>query len=158
MTSTLPPESAAVISALVRALVKKLEVALDDTNSAVDTLSDSVLALCAGQASYRQAPSSDPTPEPLCEQRRRALCALQFHDRLAQRVHHVCGAMTELADRLAPGALHDDVHHWRTLVETLYDACTSEQDKQIFEQVLAHTDRSKRCAAQHDSSSDVEIF
>ncbi|HBR97247.1 MAG TPA: hypothetical protein DD979_07695 [Gammaproteobacteria bacterium] len=95
---------------------------------------------------------------------RKAMIALQFHDRLCQRVYHIeenLRAVTGVIQQ--PEANHPVL--WRELREKMQSLYSDDQEKKIMgrvDQTFLHSEnRLKKCDADatvHDEAGDIELF
>lgn len=94
-----------------------------------------------------------------------AIVAMQFYDRMSQRLHHVNTGLTETAGLLEdPNGIED--HDWAVLQEGIKQKYTMESERQMFDQIVAGTalddalETFKRVTSEtlSKSADDIELF
>ncbi|MFT5173910.1 MAG: ElaB/YqjD/DUF883 family membrane-anchored ribosome-binding protein [Gammaproteobacteria bacterium] len=141
------------LSGILHALASKIDVTLDDVAAAVTQLGEAFEEL-AGNAGGE----SPQTADTIRQSQHKALHALQFHDRLDQRMRHVALALQQVA-RLLATQDEERPAKCSALARQLRESCPVETDKQLFlEQHDQPSSRSCPTQASTHSSSDVEMF
>jgi hypothetical protein len=123
------------LAPLLELTAAQLEVALQNSNSQVERLAAAIAAFA--RLGVEMSVSSDLA---VAEQgarvnaeAQRALFAMQFHDQLAQRIHHVRDALGDMHDAVtapSPPAADD-------LLGVIRSRYTMEDERRLFDVVLA---------------------
>jgi len=96
-----------------------------------------------------------------------ALVALQFYDRLAQRLEHVEHGLGHLAELLADSAQREQPTSWRALQEQIRSRYTTEEERIMFESVMggmsvadaiAHYKENVLARTGCNGAAEVELF
>ncbi|WP_028454431.1 hypothetical protein [Chitinilyticum litopenaei] len=93
-----------------------------------------------------------------------ALIALQFYDRLTQRLDHACGSIAALADLVADPQRLFAPAEWLVLQQRIRSQYTMEQERELFDNILQGMKLSE--ALQHVTApsdtplnaGDIEMF
>ncbi len=93
----------------------------------------------------------------------KAIVAFQFYDKLVQRLSHVRNSMTHLSDLIADEEKRQSVDAWKNLQQTVRNSYTMEDDRQLFDAILAGrpiNDVLKEMTIKQEDSSDddIELF
>src|SRR3954471_16547576 len=122
------------LAPLLLLAVRQLEAAMLDASAEAELLSRAVATLAERGAHMRDT-GGDVTHAralPIVADAQRAMRALQFHDRLSQRVSHVRDAMARLHASVATGQCDD----WQTVNEAIRALYTMEDERQIFDALV----------------------
>ncbi|MBN2644346.1 MAG: hypothetical protein JXR59_02610 [Desulfuromonadaceae bacterium] len=127
--------------------VAQLEKTMTDGEESVNTLTDTFAALIGRiQAISRAAENLPETAEtttilgnvePAVKQVNRAIIAFQFYDKLSQRLAHVSNSLTALGKLIEEPARLYNPYEWYGLQAMIKSKYTIEQDRQMFEAILA---------------------
>ncbi|HTU65725.1 MAG TPA: hypothetical protein VMF52_07235 [Steroidobacteraceae bacterium] len=150
------------LAPLLLLAVRQLDAAMLDASAEAELLSRAVASLGERGAHLRDT-GGDTTQAkalPIIADAQRAMRALQFHDRLSQRVTHVRDALARLHAVVATG----EGEEWRKVREAIRASFTMEDERQIFDALVATGSRPKLQRDERDehrdpaSSGSVEIF
>jgi len=137
----------------------QLEVALQNSASQVERLAQSVAAFA--RLGAEMCASSDPQVAAqgvrVTAEAERAMFAMQFHDQLAQRVEHVRDALGDMHDAMAAPR----PPHVEALLEVIRGRYTMEDERRLFDVMLAHFTQAPHAPATSDTEalrSSVELF
>jgi hypothetical protein len=130
MTSTLPIP----LPPLLELATAQLEVALQNSNSQVERLANSVAAFAklGAEMCAHQDPAVAAQGVRVVAEAQRALFAMQFHDQLAQRMQHVRDALGDMHDALAAPVSPSAA----TLLAVIRSRYTMEDERRLFDVVL----------------------
>jgi len=94
-----------------------------------------------------------------------AIVAFQFYDKLVQRLNHVTNSMGKLTDLMANQESLHSLEAWKKLQQDVRSAYTMEEDRQLFDAILAGTpieDVLKQMVqirlASNPVDDDIELF
>jgi len=85
-----------------------------------------------------------------------AVIALQFHDKLTQRLDHVRHSLLRLAAFTCDGAQRSQRQQWDQLLATLRQLYRTEEERQIFKRLIEEEEDS--AAVQADPQGEIELF
>ena len=122
------------IAPLLLLAVRQLEVAMEDAAAEAELLSRAIAALGERGAHMRDTggDSTQAKAMPILADAQRAMRALQFHDRLSQRVSHVRDALAKMHGGLATGE-HED---WQKLKRGIRALYTMEDERRLFDSIV----------------------
>lgn len=144
------------LAPLLLLAVRQLDAAMLDASAEAELLSHAVASLGIRGAQMRDTggEATHAKALPFVADAQRAMRALQFHDRLSQRVTHVRDALLRLHASVATGGPAE----WERLNDSIRALYTMEDERQIFDALV------ERPAGRDDSTSDdapcgsVELF
>ena len=158
----------------------QVEYSMTDGDDSIDVLTDSFTSMSGGintigEAIQSFAKFSDIDPvlhqevtqqcEDLGGQMQNAIIAFQFYDKLVQRLSHVRNSMTSLTDLIGSEKKLHSVDAWRNLQVDIRNAYTMEEDKQLFDAIIAGmpiSEALKQMAQKKQDASgiedDIELF
>src|SRR5689334_7998035 len=144
------------LAPLLLLAVRQLDAAMLDASAEAELLSRAVADLGMRGAQMRDSggEATHAKALPFVADAQRAMRALQFHDRLSQRVTHVRDALTRLHACVATGQGAE----WQRLGETIRALYTMEDERQIFDALVQ---RPADCDTQTDEDApcgSVELF
>ena len=123
------------LAPLLLLAVRQLDAAMLDASAEAELLSRAVAALGVRGAQMRDSggESTHAKALPFVADAQRAMRALQFHDRLSQRVTHVRDALSRLHACVATG---EGGPEWQKLGESIRALYTMEDERQIFDALV----------------------
>lgn len=130
------PEGDGDLATLLALAAAQLDVAIRETEAPVAVLADAVASMGAGSTA------------------RAAATALQFHDRLVQKLGHVRDTLASLAayaDRPAAGIAATD---WQTLRAAIRERYSMEQEKLMFDLLVGGSSADEVIRALNDLSAN----
>jgi len=132
--------------------VAQIDQSMNEGNSSVETLSGSFTALATNltdiKSSILQMKDEDDDADKLkliiegstttaLDKVHSAIIAFQFYDKLTQRLDHVSGSLGALAALITdPAALYSPIE-WRALQESIRSKYTMEEERNMFDKVIA---------------------
>jgi len=132
--------------------VAQIDESMNEGNSSVETLSGSFTGLATNlrdiQSSVLQMKDKDDNADKLrliiegstttaLDKVHSAIIAFQFYDKLTQRLDHVSQSLGALATLITdPAALYSPVE-WRALQESIRSKYTMEEERNMFDKVIA---------------------
>jgi hypothetical protein len=139
--------------------VRQLDAAMLDASAEAELLSRAVAALSERGAHMRDTggESTHAKALPILADAQRAMRALQFHDRLSQRVTHVRDALARVHASVATSGGEE----WRKLHESIRSLYTMEDERQIFDALVKRDesrDENSRETAKDAPAGSVELF
>jgi hypothetical protein len=147
------------LAPLLLLAVRQLDAAMLDASAEAELLSRAVAALGERGAQMRDTggESTQAKALPILADAQRAMRALQFHDRLSQRINHVRDALARVHASVATSGGEE----WRQLHESIRALYTMEDERQIFDALVKR--EGPRHGAQDEESRDapmgsVELF
>jgi hypothetical protein len=137
------------LAPLLLLAVRQLDAAMLDASAEAELLSRAVAALGERGAHMRDTggESTHAKALPILADAQRAMRALQFHDRLSQRITHVRDAMARLHASVATGRSEE----WPKVNEAIRALYTMEDERQIFDALVT-----RRLLREEDRSRDPE--
>lgn len=143
------------LAPLLLLAVRQLDAAMLDASAEAELLSRAVAALGERGAQMRDngGESTHAKALPFIADAQRAMRALQFHDRLSQRVTHVRDALSRLHACVATGHGRE----WQQMRDAIRGLYTMEDERQIFD-ALVKRDPSRDEAREAATSGSVELF
>src|SRR5688572_6869150 len=122
------------IAPLLMLAVRQLDAAMLDASAEAELLSRAVASLGERGAHMRDTggESTHAKALPILADAQRAMRALQFHDRLSQRVSHVRDALARVHASVAASGGEE----WRKLHESIRALYTMEDERQIFDALV----------------------
>lgn len=155
--------------------VAQLEMAMRDSGGSVEVLTHSftdmygnMMGLAEVARSLPDSPVKDSIQElnvSVSGQMQQAIIAFQFYDRLSQRLTHISHSLGELTGIVRDPARLYNPAAWRDLQENLRSRYTMEDEKLMFDTVLATGDIQQaleqfvaRKQEEAGGSSDIELF
>ena len=149
------PDSSHIASLLLLA-VHQLEAAMQDASAEAELLSHAIASLGERGAQMRDTggESTQAKALPILADAQRAMRALQFHDRLSQRVSHVRGALAQMHASLASG---QNVQ-WEQLSQTIRDGFTMESECRLFDTIVTRKLSEPESEPEAAPSGGVELF
>lgn len=145
------------LAPLLLLAVRQLDAAMLDASAEAELLSRAVAALGERGAHMRDT-GGDATHAkalPIVADAQRAMRALQFHDRLSQRISHVRDAMARLHASVATGQGEE----WQKVNEAIRALYTMEDERQIFDALVTRRlPREEERAREPEQCGSVELF
>ena len=147
------------LAPLLLLAVRQLDAALVDASAEAELLSRAVASLGARGAHLRDNGGDATQAEalPIVADAQRAMKALQFHDRLSQRVTHVRETLARVLAAVAAG----EGEEWAQLGASIRASYTMEDERKIFDSLM-FTDRVQKPAAEParepGQTGSVELF
>ncbi|WP_028449192.1 MULTISPECIES: hypothetical protein [Chitinibacter] len=128
-------------------VVAQVRHAMQDSGASLNTLSESFQTTATHIESLRDAllevgqqlPAElaiESKVEEIQQQNVRSVMAFQFFDRLSQRMDHVCGTISALAELVSDRQAMFLPHEWHRLQQRIRSQYTMEQEKQLFDAIL----------------------
>lgn len=144
------------LAPLLLLAVRQLDAAMLDASAEAELLSRAVAALGVRGAQMRDSGGDDTHARalPFVADAQRAMRALQFHDRLSQRVTHVRDALTRLHACVAMG----EGGEWNKLTDSIRSLYTMEDERQIFDALVPRAPDRDAATAEDAPCGSVEIF
>jgi hypothetical protein len=145
------------LAPLLLLAVRQLDAAMLDASAEAELLSRAVAALGERGAHMRDT-GGDATHAkalPIVADAQRAMRALQFHDRLSQRITHVRDALARLHASVATGQCGE----WQTINEAIRALYTMEDERQIFDALVTRRlPREDDRVREAEQCGSVELF
>ena len=145
------------LAPLLLLAVRQLDAAMLDASAEAELLSRAVASLSERGAHMRDT-GGDTTQAkalPIVADAQRTHGALQFHDRLSQRVTHVRDALARVHACVATTGGDE----WRALNDSIRALYTMEDERQIFDALVNKgAGESRREASQDPPAGSVELF
>lgn len=144
------------LAPLLLLAVRQLDAALLDASAEAELLSRAVADLGVRGAQMRDS-GGDATHAkalPFVADAQRAMRALQFHDRLSQRVNHVRDALMRVHGCVATN--HGD--EWRKLNDSIRSLYTMEDERQIFDALVPRAPDADDEPCEEAQRGSVELF
>ena len=143
------------LAPLLLLAVRQLDAAMLDASAEAELLSRAVAALGVRGAQMRDSggEATHAKALPFVADAQRAMRALQFHDRLSQRVNHVREALLRVHGSVATGAGGE----WQELNESIRKLYTMEDERQIFDALVPRSGREED-SCEEASRGSVELF
>jgi hypothetical protein len=145
------------LAPLLLLAVRQLDAAMLDASAEAELLSRAVAALGERGAHMRDT-GGDATHAkalPIVADAQRAMRALQFHDRLSQRITHVRDAMACLHASLATGQSEE----WQKINEAIRSLYTMEDERKVFDALVTQRlTREEELARDPEQRGSVELF
>ncbi len=131
--------------------VAQIDQSMNEGNSSVETLSGSFTSLASNLSDIQSSVSQASDEEDLdtikiliqgsattaLDKVHSAIMAFQFYDKLTQRLDHVSQSLTALTALIDnPDALYSPVE-WRSLHESIRGKYTMEEERNMFDKVIA---------------------
>jgi len=160
--------------------IAQIKQSLNEGNASVDTLASSFTALATNltdiQASINQFDiSEDSENEKIkliiqgsaataTDKVQAAIIAFQFYDKLTQRLDHVSHSLSSLTQLIADPASLYSPPRWRELQESIRSQYTMEEERRMFDKVLAGLPIDEALAEFTDEmkdsiqNDDIELF
>src|SRR5690348_13964956 len=144
------------LAPLLLLAVRQLDAAMLDASAEAELLSRAVADLgvrgeqmrdSGGEATHAKA-------LPFVADAQRAMRALQFHDRLSQRVNHVRDALSRLHACVATG----DNAEWDKLNAAIRGLYTMEDERQIFDALVPRPAGRDGSDGEEAACGSVELF
>jgi hypothetical protein len=145
------------LAPLLLLAVRQLDAAMLDASAEAELLSRAVASLSERGAHMRDTggDSTHAKALPIVADAQRAMRALQFHDRLSQRVTHVRDALARVHACVATTGGEE----WRKLNDSIRALYTMEDERQIFDALVNNSaGEPKREAAPDAPAGSVELF
>jgi len=144
------------IAPLLLLAVRQLEVAMEDAAAEAELLSRAIAALGERGVHMRDTggDSTQAKALPILADAQRAMRALQFHDRLSQRVSHVRDALEKIHGGLATQD-HDD---WQKLKRSIRALYTMEDERRLFDSIVQRVPVGPEPARDAIPCGSVELF
>ncbi|MDH5423514.1 MAG: hypothetical protein OEY29_00800 [Gammaproteobacteria bacterium] len=130
----------------------QIEYSMTDGDESIDVLTESFTSMSSGISSIAKAIESFSTYsdiDPLLHKEVKQQCtelsgemqksiiAFQFYDKLVQRLSHIRNSMSNLTALIGDEESLHSVEAWKTLQAVIRDSYTMEEDKQLFDAILA---------------------
>lgn len=130
----------------------QIEYSMTDGDESIDVLTDSFTSMSSGINSIGKAIESfaaysdiDPLLHKEVKQQctelsgemQKSIIAFQFYDKLVQRLSHVRNSMSNLTALIGDEKTLHSVEAWKTLQIAIRGSYTMEEDKQLFDAILA---------------------
>jgi len=145
------------LAPLLLLAVRQLDAAMLDASAEAELLSRAVAALGERGAHMRDTggESTHAKALPILADAQRAMRALQFHDRLSQRITHVRDAMARLHASVATGPSAE----WHKVNEAIRALYTMEDERQIFDALVTRRlPREEERSREPEQCGSVELF
>ena len=158
----------------------QVEYSMTDGDESIDVLTESFTSMSEGihtisKAIQTFAKFSDIDPvlhkavteqcEDLSGEMQKSIIAFQFYDKLVQRLSHVRNSMTRLTDLMGDDDKLHSNEAWLKLQTEIRNAYTMEEDKQLFDAIIAGKPISKALKDMvtkkqnvSDAEDDIELF
>lgn len=128
-------------------VVAQVRHAMEDSSASLNTLANSFSATAAHIEAFKEAllevgqqlPAEinvEARVAEINEQNIKSVMAFQFYDRLSQRLEHVCGTVSALAELVADRQAMFIPSEWLKLQERIRSQYTMEQEKMLFDAIL----------------------
>jgi hypothetical protein len=144
------------LAPLLLLAVRQLDAAMLDASAEAELLSRAVASLGVRGAQMRDT-GGDATHAkalPFVADAQRAMRALQFHDRLSQRVTHVRDALSRLHACVATG----ENAEWENLGAAIRGLYTMEDERQIFDALVPRAPGGAEQGGEEAACGSVELF
>lgn len=137
----------------------QLEVALQSASAQVERLAGSVAAFAKLGAEIAASPDAAMAAQGarVVAEAQRAMFAMQFHDQLVQRLHHVRDALGDLQDALSAPEMPPAT----VLLGAIRSRYTMEDERRLFDVMVSHLPGapSANADSEHESlRGSVELF
>ena len=144
------------LAPLLLLAVRQLDAAMLDASAEAELLSRAVADLGVRGAQMRDSggEATHAKALPFVADAQRAMRALQFHDRLSQRVTHVRDALSRLHACVATG----EGAEWEKLSAAIRGLYTMEDERQIFDALVPRSARSDDSDGEDAKCGSVELF
>ena len=144
------------LAPLLLLAVRQLDAAMLDASAEAELLSRAVAALGVRGAQMRDNGGDDTHAKalPFVADAQRAMRALQFHDRLSQRVTHVRDALSRLHACVATGQGAE----WQKLNDSIRSLYTMEDERQIFDALVQRSSDGEEPEGEDAACGSVELF
>jgi hypothetical protein len=144
------------LAPLLLLAVRQLDAAMLDASAEAELLSRAVASLGVRGAQMRDNGGDDTHAKalPFVADAQRAMRALQFHDRLSQRVTHVRDALSRLHACVATG----EGPEWQKLNDSIRALYTMEDERQIFDALVQRPADGRDPEAEDAPCGSVELF
>ncbi|MGH8479607.1 MAG: hypothetical protein ACREXK_08555 [Gammaproteobacteria bacterium] len=149
----------AEVAALVTLAVAQIEAALSEAERSVRALCSAFVSIAnaiepiAGGLNLtsdgRSGPPHGPAPTRLPDDIRRAVVALQFHDRLTQKLSHVAADLGTVAELLRDPSRRDARTAWEVLRREIRVRYTMDCERSLADAVLPNDSARQIRAAAH---------
>ncbi|MAZ65955.1 MAG: hypothetical protein CMF25_02490 [Kangiellaceae bacterium] len=160
---------------LLNVAVAQLHHAQHDANQAVGSLSDNFAQMAGFSHQLKQQLDSETEQNDslqdishqISDRAQNSVIALQFYDRLGQRIEHVADSITELAkllDKVPPVEI--DEEKWSALNAAVYSKYSMKEERLIHEQIANGASIQEALSAMkalveqdaEDDDDDIELF
>lgn len=159
--------------------VAQIESAMKDGNESVDVLADSFTsmyghvqriereteALMEHSGESQVAESIQKTCKTVSSKMQHVIVAIQFYDKLAQRLSHVSHSMQALAELISDHSRIYNPGEWVSLQEKIKSRYTLEEERVMFEAIIKGAGINEALAASaeylrniHKKTDNVELF
>lgn len=158
--------------------VAQIEYSLTDGDVSIGVLTESFTSMSEGIQNIAEAVKSfskfsdiDPGLHnevmqqcgQLSGEMQRAIIAFQFYDKLVQRLSHVRNSMTHLSDVIGDDEKLRSLDAWQKLQQTIRNSYTMEEDRELFDAILAGRSisealRDMTLSKQDSPDDDIELF
>ena len=144
------------LAPLLLLAVRQLDAAMLDASAEAELLSRAVAALGVRGAQMRDTggEATHAKALPFVADAQRAMRALQFHDRLSQRVTHVRDALSRLHACVATG----EYDEWQKLNDAIRALYTMEDERQRFDALVQRPAGDDDPAGEEAPCGSVELF
>jgi hypothetical protein len=144
------------LAPLLLLAVRQLDAAMLDASAEAELLSRAVAALGVRGAQMRDngGEATHAKALPFVADAQRAMRALQFHDRLSQRVTHVRDALSRLHACVATG----EGAEWQKLNDSIRALYTMEDERQIFDALVHRPAPGDEAEGEDAPCGSVELF
>jgi hypothetical protein len=137
----------------------QLEVALQSASAQVERLAVSVAAFARLGAEIAASPDEAVAAQGarVAAEAQRAMFAMQFHDQLVQRLHHVRDALGDLQDALSA----PEMPSAPALLSAIRSRYTMEDERRLFDVMVSHLPGAPCATADSEHESlrgSVELF
>ena len=165
---------------LLNIATAQIEFSMSDGDESIDVLTDTFTSMSEGVHTISEAVESfskysdiDPKLhkevaeqcETLSGDIQKSIVAFQFYDRLVQRLSHVRHSMSNLTTLIGTAEQSRSTDAWLKLQEAIRASCTMEEDKQLFDSIIAGKpiiDALKQLLEEKEKTSgaddDIELF
>ncbi|HRD65134.1 MAG TPA: hypothetical protein PKY50_03180 [Candidatus Competibacter sp.] len=165
--------------------VAQIEMAMRDSDGSVEVLSNSFTSMMGQVKMIERTAASLPEVETVAdakaaiinncttvsEMMRSTIVAFQFYDKLTQRLGHVNGSMSALADLIADQRRLYNPYEWMGMQEKIKSRYTMEEERIMFDAIMqgktvkqalalyvqAMEKKQRAASVSSDSSSDEDI-
>lgn len=154
----------------------QVQLGLQDSEKPVATLSETITVLhrqlgqmSSGLAAALQTGDTsnlDPVLQACTEAQghiQQAVVAMQFYDKLSQRLGHICDSLEGVAEWLRQSQGADRHSHWQELLERIRASYTMEDEKALFDRLVGGGKVEEALdeagnSPQGGKNGDVELF
>ena len=155
---------------ILRLAIAQIENAMQQSDQSVNALGDAFATIldCEDEISRQLMhfdaadPFSGGAPESaarLGSQTRSAIIALQFYDRLSQRLQHVAGSLELLGDLLARAEDYDADPGWEALRSQIRSRYSMNEERELYDRILGdESGRTSECGTRDKTGDDFENF